>query len=202
MTLLVILVVAAVLVWPARPGRWEPPRGAPLSLSAGAADPRHAPAGGAGQAGRPGAGEPGTVHDVADALDLCALALRAGLGTTEALEAVAGVLHGEVRRDLEVVAAARRWGLSGEQAWAHVAPVWRPAALAWLAAERAGAAPAALVAEAAARIRAAEDTRVEGAVQRAAVLLVLPLGLCFLPGFVLTTVGPVVLRLVGPLLGG
>ena len=40
-----------------------------------------------------------------------------------------------------------------------------------------------------------EDARVEAAVQRAGVLLVLPLGLAFLPGFVGTTVVPVVLHL-------
>ncbi len=44
-----------------------------------------------------------------------------------------------------------------------------------------------------------ESRRVEAAVQRAAVLLVLPLGACFLPGFVATTVAPVVLHLVGGL---
>ena len=48
-------------------------------------------------------------------------------------------------------------------------------------------------------MRALESRRVEAAVQRAAVLLVLPLGACFLPGFVATTVAPVVLHLVGGL---
>ena len=52
---------------------------------------------------------------------------------------------------------------------------------------------------AASRMREAEVRRVEAAVSRAGVLLVLPLGLCFLPGFVGTTVGPVVLRLLGGL---
>ncbi len=49
------------------------------------------------------------------------------------------------------------------------------------------------------RMRVAEARRVEAALQRAGVLLVLPLGVCFLPGFVATTVVPVVLVLLGAL---
>ena len=63
----------------------------------------------------------------------------------------------------------------------------------------AGAAPAGLLTAAAGRMRAEESRRVEAAVHRAGVLLVLPLGRCFLPGFVATTVAPVVLHLLGGL---
>jgi hypothetical protein len=48
-------------------------------------------------------------------------------------------------------------------------------------------------------MRAEESRRVEASVHRAGVLLVLPLGACFLPGFVATTVAPVVLHLLGGL---
>lgn len=136
-----------------------------------------------------------TVLDAADALDLCALAVRSGLAPLEALDAVADRAPEGVAADLRVVAAALRWGRSPTQAWQLVSPVWRPAALAWRAAEEAGAAPAALITQAARRMRVTEQARIERAVQRSGVLLVLPLGLCFLPGFVCTTIVPVVLLL-------
>lgn len=148
----------------------------------------------------PGAGAV-TVEDAADALVLCALVLRAGLGPVEALEAVAAHVPGPVAHQLRVVASAHRWGQDAATSWAHVGEAWRPAALAWQAAERSGAAPSAVVLAAAERMRREESSRVEAAVQRAGVLLVLPLGACFLPGFVATTVVPVVLHLARASLG-
>ena len=59
----------------------------------------------------------------------------------------------------------------------------------------AGAPPAALLDAAALRMAQAERRRLETAAQRAGVLLVLPLGACFLPAFLLTTVVPVVITL-------
>jgi pilus assembly protein TadC len=174
-TLLAVLVALAVLV---RPGVDR--RGAP-------APPPAQPPG------------PATVEEAAAALGLVAAALRGGVGAVEALEAVAAVETGPAGRELAVVAAAHRWGQPPEQAWAHVGPGWAAAAVAWHAAHSAGAAPAALLAAAAVRMRAEESRRVEASVQRAGVLLVLPLGACFLPGFVATTVAPVVLHLLGGL---
>ncbi len=142
-----------------------------------------------------------TVDEAADALVLCALALRSGLGPIEALEAVAGHVGGAVAHQLRVVASAHRWGQDAATSWAHVGEAWRPAALAWQAAEQSGAAPAGVVLAAAERMRREEASRVEAAVQRAGVLLVLPLGACFLPGFIGTTVVPVVLHLARSSLG-
>jgi len=142
---------------------------------------------------------PPTVDDAAVALTLLAAALRSGAGAVECLESVARVDPTSAGRDLAVVAAAHRWGESPESAWAHIGVGWAPAAVAWHAALSAGAAPAGLVEAAARRMREAESRRLEGAVQRAGVLLVLPLGLCFLPGFLATTVAPLVLLLVSGL---
>jgi len=150
-------------------------------------------------AGEPPSAGPATVEEAAAALGLVAAALRSGVGSVEALEAVADVTEGRAGRELAVVAAAHRWGQGPDEAWAHVGPGWAAAAVAWHAAHTAGAAPAGLLTAAAGRMRALESRRVEAAVQRAAVLLVLPLGACFLPGFVATTVMPVVLHLVGSL---
>ncbi|KGN41911.1 type II secretion system F family protein, partial [Knoellia aerolata] len=101
-----------------------------------------------------------------------------------------------------VVASAHRWGQDAATAWTHVGDAWRPASMAWQAAERSGAAPAGVVMAAAQQMRRQESARVEAAIQRAGVLLVLPLGLCFLPGFIATTVVPVVLHLTRSALGG
>ena len=144
-------------------------------------------------------GGPSTVEDAAAALTLLAAVLRGGGGAVEGLEAVAAVDPGRAGRELAVVAAAQRWGEPHDRAWARVGPGWAPAAAAWHAAVTAGAPPASLVAAAADRMRVAESRRVEAAVHRAGVLLVLPLGLCFLPAFVATTVVPVVLLLLGGL---
>ena len=144
---------------------------------------------------------PPTVDEAAAAVALVAAALRSGIGSVEALEAVSGLDGGPAGRDLAVVAAAHRWGEPADRAWTHVGPGWTSAAVAWHAAQAAGAAPAGLLEAAAARMREAEMLRVEAAVGRAGVLLVLPLGLCFLPGFVGTTVVPVVLRLLTGLEG-
>lgn len=136
------------------------------------------------------------VDEAAAALALVAAALRSGIGSVESLEAVSRVADGPAGHDLAVVAAAHRWGEPPDRAWSHVGPGWTSAAVAWHAAHSAGAAPAGLLDAAASRMREAEILRVEAAIGRAGVLLVLPLGLCFLPGFVGTTVAPVVLRLL------
>lgn len=171
-----LLVAAAVLVWPGR-GRPHGRRGEPGDHRQGAA----------------------TVDEAAAALGLVAAALRSGVGAVEALEAVSRVDPGPAGRELAVVAAAHRWGQAPEDAWAHVGPGWAAAGVAWHAAHVAGAAPAGLLDAAAGRMRAEESRRVDTAVQRAGVLLVLPLGACFLPGFLATTVVPVVLHLLAGL---
>jgi pilus assembly protein TadC len=69
-------------------------------------------------------------------------------------------------------------------------------------AEVTGAAPADLVADTAARLRELHERELERRAGRAGVLLVLPLGLAFLPAFACTAVVPVVLALARGLLSG
>lgn len=191
----ILLVVGACLLWPA--GRRGPVEsGAPHGQVGPIPSPSLLPS-----QLSPAEGAAVTVDAAADALVLCALALRSGLGPIEALEAVADKAGGPVAHHLRVVASAHRWGQDAATSWAHVGEAWRPAALAWQAAEQSGAAPAEVVLAAAERMRREESSRVEAAVQRAGVLLVLPLGACFLPGFVGTTVVPVVLHLARTSLG-
>ncbi|MBM6404589.1 type II secretion system F family protein [Phycicoccus sp. CSK15P-2] len=176
MTLAAVCAALAVLLWPVRRVGWRP-----VSRTASAA---------------PSAA---SLDEAAVALTMLAAVLRGGAGAVESLEAVAEVDDSAAGRELAVVAAAHRWGEPPDRAWAHAGPGWAPAASAWHAALTAGAAPADLVESAAGRLRAAEARRVEAAAHRAGVLLVLPLGVCFLPGFVATTVVPVVLLLLGEL---
>ena len=208
------LVVAAVLVWPSRGLPWArsgpSPAGATALGRAGTSrasgtSATSATSGASGTIATSGSGGGGAVEPTldaaADALVLCALALQSGLGPVEALDAVADHAPGSVAHDLRVVASAHRWGQDAATAWAHVGGGWRSASLAWQAAERSGAAPSGVVLAAAQRMRREESTRVEAAVQRAGVLLVLPLGACFLPGFVGTTVVPIVIHLARTSLG-
>lgn len=192
-----VAAVASVWLWP-QPG---PQTAASPARSgrAGGQRPDRTDTGSRDGSGR--AGEVATAEAVADALVLLALALQAGTGLGEALDAAAARCHGAVRTHLQVVSAARRWGRTDAEAWAYAPAVWRPAAHAWQVASAAGIAPAALVEQASARIREAEERRLEAATARAGVLLVLPLALCFLPAFASTAVVPVVIVLADTLLG-
>jgi len=186
---LALLASLAVVVLPDRRERLTPgPRGR----------------GHGGSPAAPAAGSstrPATPYDVADALVLLSLALRSGMGQQEALERVARASGGPVAAHLGSVAAALRWGQPVREAWSYVPDAWRPAALAWEVAERAGAAPAQLVEDASWRVREQEDRRLQAAAARAGVRLVLPLGLAFLPAFACTAVVPVVLALAHTVLG-
>lgn len=139
---------------------------------------------------------------VPDVLDLIALALDAGASTVTALRAAAERLPGEGGAELRTVVAALEWGLPDEAAWAAAPPRWEPAGRALRLASRAGVPPAGLLRQAADDVRRDTLNRVEVATARLGVRLVLPLGLAFLPAFVLTTVVPVVLALATTILAG
>ncbi|WP_116112378.1 type II secretion system F family protein [Austwickia chelonae] len=136
-----------------------------------------------------------SVEDVATTCELVALALSAGAGVGEALEAVARDAPPQVQRALVAVVAGRRWGLPEEQVWAFPGERWAPLVRALHLAEAAGVPPSGPLRQAAADLRVGSTHRLEVATARLRVKIVLPLGLCFLPAFVLTSVVPVVLAL-------
>jgi pilus assembly protein TadC len=181
---------AAWLIWPARRNL----HGDLLAFPSGA-----------------GRADPGTDHpapprtapvvEVANAIDLLALALRGGVGLVEAIEAVGARLEGPLGAHLQTVAAAERWGVGSVDAWGSVPSAWHPAARALRMAATAGIAPAGVLEQAAGEIRLAEEQRLDVATARLGVRVVLPLGLLFLPAFVLTTVVPIVLALAAHVLG-
>jgi pilus assembly protein TadC len=135
------------------------------------------------------------VAEVAGVIDLLALTLRGGAGLVEAMEAVAHRVGGPLGLHLQTVAAAGRWGVEESAAWASVPSAWQPAARALRMAANAGVPPADALAGAAEEVRRAEQQRLEVATATLGVRIVLPLGLLFLPAFILTTVVPIVLAL-------
>ena len=193
MTFMVMLMTAAaVLAWP---GAEPVTRIAPGQSSAGdgSGDDRV----------RVGAGSTRTVVPVAEVacvIDLLALTLRGGVGLVEAMEAVATRVGGPLGLQLRTVAAAVRWGVEDATAWASVSPAWQPAARALRMAATAGVPPADVLVRAADEVRRAEEQRLEMATATLGVRIVLPLGLAFLPAFVLTTVVPIVLALANQVL--
>lgn len=145
---------------------------------------------------------PDDVRSVAACLDLLALALGGGVPMVAAIEAVA-IDSGElVGRHLRQVAAAMRWGVDEVRAWDGLPEVWKPAAAALALAATAGVPPGALLSRAAEDIRRTERQRVDEATGRVSVLIVVPLGLCFLPAFALLTVVPVVMTIARGVLAG
>ncbi|YAL83690.1 type II secretion system F family protein [Dermacoccaceae bacterium W4C1] len=179
---------AALLTWP-RPDPTASPSPDPDAVS----ETVRAEGVGAGEA------DP-DVGDVAAAMELVALALSGGSPVVAALDTVAEEVHPILAADLRQVSAALRWGVDSAVAWGAVRPVWSEAGSALTLAERAGAAPAALVQQAAGRLRTQEAHRLEVAGAKLAVRIVLPLGLCFLPAFVLITIVPVVAALASGIL--
>lgn len=140
------------------------------------------------------------VLSAAAAMDLIALALTSGVPLVAAVDAVATESGPTVRRHLRQVVAALRWGVDESRAWDGLPDVWRPAGQALALAGVAGVPPGALLRRAATDIRRAEQRRIEEATGRLSVMVVLPLGLCFLPAFALLTVVPVVATLARGLL--
>lgn len=180
--LVVLLVITAATVWPGRVVGLRLQRGR---------DRRPPPS----RAGL-------TVEDVADASVLLSLALRSGRGLAQALEEVAEVCAPGAAEDLGRVGAALRWGRPMGEAWGYAREVWGPTATAFVVADAVGAPSADVLLDAATTLRETESRRLEQAGGTAAVMLVLPLGLCFLPAFIATAVVPLVAVLVGTQLGG
>lgn len=134
---------------------------------------------------------------LAAAWDLLAACLRAGMPVPDALGAIAGTVP---------VAAAEALRRTGELIALGAAPdeAWRPAldcaATAPLAraarrTARSGSALAGAAAGLAARARVELAESAQERAHRAGVLITVPLGLCFLPAFLLLGVVPVVIGL-------
>jgi len=147
-------------------------------------------------------------------LDLLAACLAGGASAAGAAQAVGTAVGGPAGERMARVGAALAVGSPSGQAWAALADPggaggpggsddpFAPAARALARAAEGGAPVAAAVGRLADEARAQAGAKGEAAARRAGVLAVAPLGLCFLPAFVLLGVVPVVVGLAGPLLSG
>ena len=131
-----------------------------------------------------------------------AVCLEAGLPVASAVAAAAASLDGSTGLALRRVAGLLELGADPAEAW-RVAQDHPAAAAFARTAARSAATGAAL-----ARTARAESTRMrealtdiaEARAQRAGVLIAAPLGLCFLPAFLVLGVAPVVIGLAGEVL--
>lgn len=142
--------------------------------------------------------EPG----VAGLADLLAAAVSAGSTVPSALVAVGRAAGGAGGRALAGAGAALVRGESWGSAWAGSPGALDPLARALAEAWNSGAAPVPVLRLVAAQARRETRQRAGVAAARLGVRLVLPLGLCLLPAFVLLGIVPLVVSLGGALLGG
>jgi pilus assembly protein TadC len=137
--------------------------------------------------------------DLPLAADLLAAALHSGAPVDAATAEVASALGGALGERLARVARATRLGAAPAEAWDHLRDV--PGAGRFAAGAVRSAASGAAMASALTRLaddlRADRGVAAEGAARRAAVLIVLPLGLCFLPAFILAGLVPVLVAVLG-----
>ena len=141
--------------------------------------------------------------DLPFAVELVAAALRAGATPDAALHVVAEAMGGPVGSRFGLVERAIRLGATTAEAWSYLGDADGATRIA-RAAQRSDHSGSSF---AGALVRIADDLRTdralatETAARRAGVLIVLPLGLCFLPAFMLTGLVPVILAVIGGVLG-
>lgn len=142
-------------------------------------------------------------EQVPTAAELLAACLAAGAGPRQSAEAVGRSLGGPLGGMLSRIAAELRLGAEPAQAWSRLKDTPDAAVLGrrMEKACRSGAPLARQVARIAAECRQAESRAAQARARRAGVLATAPLGLCFLPAFLLVGVAPMVIGLAGTVLG-
>lgn len=144
----------------------------------------------------------GEAADLPLAADLLAAALRAGAPVDGAAMAVADAVAGPLGERLRRVARALRLGAEPAEAWQQLAgvPAGERIAAAATRSAASGAALAGALTRLADDLRGGRSAAAEAAARRAGVLIVLPLGLCFLPAFILAGLVPVIVAVLGDVL--
>lgn len=146
---------------------------------------------------------PGSTAEVAvpTVLDLLDAACAAGASTPRALEVVGEGIGGRRGLALQQVSARLRLGAVWDEAWEGAPDELHPLATALRGSWEHGTPPAGALRSAAGAARVAAQAEALEAAGRLGVRLVLPLGLCFLPAFVLVGLVPVLLGMAGASLG-
>lgn len=157
-----------------------------------------------GDGPEPSAGSAGSAEvpelDLVAVVELLAVAVEAGSSVPHALGAVGAAAEGRVGSALARAGSALLLGTPWSAAWSHAPALG--AALDGLAASwTTGAASGPALRGAAAELRRGRDRAARESAGRLTVRLVLPLGLCFLPAFVLIGLVPVLASLAEALLG-
>ncbi|GAA2510244.1 type II secretion system F family protein [Pilimelia columellifera] len=136
------------------------------------------------------------------AADLMAAALRSGAPVDRATGSVGQALGGPVGDRLSRVARMLRLGADPAEAWSQLGddPGARRMRAAAERASHSGGALAGALCLLAEDLRADRAAALEVAGRRAGVLIVLPLGLCFLPAFLLAGLAPVVITVLDDVL--
>ncbi|MDM4722142.1 type II secretion system F family protein [Micromonospora sp. WMMA1363] len=140
--------------------------------------------------------------DLPLAADLLASAMRAGAPVDRTVLAVAEALGGPLGERLARVGRLLRLGADAAEAWAALdaVPGAERLTAAALRSASSGAALAGALTRLADDLRADRATAAEAAARRAGVLIVMPLGLCFLPAFILAGLVPVIVAVLGDVL--
>ncbi|WP_027660609.1 type II secretion system F family protein [Salinispora fenicalii] len=136
------------------------------------------------------------------AADLLASAMRAGAPVDRSVLAVAEALDGPLAERLARVGRLLRLGAEPAEAWSTLAAVPGAERLvgAALRSATSGASLAGALTRLAEDLRADRTMAAEATARRSGVLIVLPLGLCFLPAFILAGLVPVVVAVLGDVL--
>ncbi|MFL5912184.1 MAG: type II secretion system F family protein [Gaiellaceae bacterium] len=134
------------------------------------------------------------VADLPTAIDLLAACLRGGGAWHESVEAVADAVGGPLGTELAQVAARIRLGADPAEEWLNLGrePALSPLGRAAARAADGGAPVAATLARLARDQRRAARAAAAARARTAGVRAVAPLGLCFLPAFVLLGIVPAV----------
>ena len=137
--------------------------------------------------------------DLPYAVDLLAAVLASGAPPAIAAAEVGAALGAPLGTHLDSAGRALALGAAPSDAWQvlHVAPGGDRVAAAMVRGSESGAALAGSLRRLADDLRSSQLTSLEAATQRAGVLVVLPLGLCFLPAFIASGLVPVVLSMLG-----
>lgn len=140
--------------------------------------------------------------DVPCLLELVAAAVRSGAGIPRALEAVGAAVGGPDGRALARVSSALRLGADWQTAWQRCPHRLDVLCRALRGAWDDGASPGQALRAAGADLLQSRQAAARTAAARLAVRLVLPLGACYLPAFVLVGLVPVLLALGLDVLSG
>jgi Flp pilus assembly protein TadB len=136
-------------------------------------------------------------------VDLVAACLAAGVNTDDSLLAAARAVGPPLSNEIELAVISIRWGSDPIDVWASVGEIdgLRELAMALTRSLESGASLAELLPQLAHDARDRKRTRVEARTRTAGVRLMGPLGLMFLPAYILLGVVPVVASWASLILG-